>query len=79
MAQIEKRDIVIVNVNLPSDMVKQVKEYANELGLPITQAYVVLIHSALQHKDMIKQMPMLLESISVLKDLALKNNLEEDI
>ena len=32
MAQIEKRDITRVNMNLPTQMVNKVKEYAEELG-----------------------------------------------
>ena len=33
MAQLEKRDITRVNMNLPTQMVNKVKEYAEELGL----------------------------------------------
>lgn len=61
MAQIKKRDITNVNMNLPTPMVLKVKEYANNLGLPITQAYVVLINMALEHKDTLNAIPRLLE------------------
>lgn len=70
MAQLEKRDITRVNMNLPTQMVTKVKEYADSLGLPITQAYTVLINMALEQKDMIKAMPELLKGVSDLKELA---------
>ena len=70
MAQLEKRDITRVNMNLPTQMVNKVKEYAEELGLPITQAYTVLINMALEQKDMLKNMPQILNSMANLKDIA---------
>ena len=70
MAQLEKRDITRVNMNLPTQMVTKVKEYADSLGLPVTQTYTVLINMALEQKDMIKAMPELLKGVSDLKELA---------
>ena len=70
MAQLEKRDITRVNMNLPTQMVTRVKEYADSLGLPVTQAYTVLINMALEQKDMIKLMPELLKGVSDLKEVA---------
>lgn len=69
MAQLEKRDITRVNMNLPTQMVTKVKEYADSLGLPVTQAYTVLINMALEQKDMIKVMPELLKGLSDLNEL----------
>lgn len=76
MPQIEKRDITRVNMNLPTKIVLQVKEYAEELGLPITQAYTVLLNQSLEQKDMLKNMPQILNSMVNLKDIAneLKSN-----
>ena len=70
MAQLEKRDITRVNMNLPTQMVNKVKEYADSLGLPVTQAYTVLINMALEQKDMLKFMPDLLKGVTDLKELA---------
>lgn len=70
MAQLEKRDITRVNMNLPTQMVTKVKEYADSLGLPVTQSYTVLINMALEQKDMIKLMPELLKGVSDLKEVA---------
>lgn len=76
MAQLEKRDITRVNMNLPTKIVLQVKEYAEELGLPITQAYTVLLNQSLEQKDMLKNMPQILNYMANLKDIAneLKSN-----
>lgn len=57
-------------MNLPTQMVTKVKEYADNLGLPVTQAYTVLINMALEQKDMIKAMPELLKGVIDLKELA---------
>lgn len=74
MAQLEKRDITRININLPTHTVNKVKEYAEELGLPITQAYTVLINMALDQKDVIKLVPNLIKSITDLKDLSDSQN-----
>lgn len=73
MAQLEKRDITRVNMNLPTSIVNKVKLYADELGLPITQAYTVLINIALDQKDILKQMPQLIKSIDDLKAISEDN------
>lgn len=70
MAQLEKRDITRVNMNLPTKIVLQVKEYASELGLPITHAYTILLKQSLEQKDMLKNMPQILNSLVNLKDIA---------
>lgn len=69
MAKIEKRDITRVNMNLPSPMVERVKEYAIELGLPITQAYTVLISQALTQKETLNEFPKLIEAIEYAKSI----------
>lgn len=70
MPQIEKRDITRVNMNLPTKIVLQVKKYAEELGLPITQAYTILLNQSLEQKDILKNMPQFLNSLTDLKELA---------
>ncbi len=69
MAQIEKRDITRVSINLPTPMVKKVKEYALELGLPITQSYTVLINMGLEQKQLYNSLPELIKSANTLKDI----------
>lgn len=45
-------ELIRVNMNLPKKIVEQVKKYADELGLPVTQAYIVLLNRALEQKDL---------------------------
>ena len=45
------------------------KEYAESLGLPYTQAYTVLLDLALQQKDAINQLPTLIGQIDKLQKL----------
>lgn len=70
MAIIEKRDIKRVNMNLPTKIVDEVKRYADELGLPITQAYTMLLNQALEQKEMMKNMPQIINSMANIKELA---------
>lgn len=77
MAKLEKRNLTRVNMNLPTKIVDKVKDYAEELGLPITQAYTVLINYALEYKDTIKLLPDILKGISDLKDMS--NDIENDL
>lgn len=59
-----------VNMNLPTKIVEDVKEYAEELGLPVTQAYTMLLNQALEQKDLLKNMPKILNTITELKVVA---------
>lgn len=79
MANMEKRDITRVNMNLPTPMVERVREYANELGLPITHAYTVLLSQALQQKDTLNELPKLLETIEYAKEMQEKEEKKKEI
>ena len=59
-----------VNMNLPTKIVEEVKAYAEELGLPVTQAYTMLLNQALKQKGLIKNMPKILNTINDLKAVA---------
>lgn len=73
----EKRnvDLTRVNINLPSEVVSRVKEYADYLGLPITQTYVVLINFGLEQKEFMKNLPSFLKLMSdINENVELNNN-----
>ena len=57
MAILEKRELTRVNMNLPTEIVNSVKVFANDLGLPITQAYTVLLNQALEQKSLYDSLP----------------------
>ena len=65
-----KLELVRVNINLPKNVIERVKEYADEIGIPMTQAYIVLINMALQQKDVIAMMPALMKGIAELKEIS---------
>lgn len=73
MAKIEKRELTRVNMNLPTEIVEKVKEYAQNLGLPVTQAYTVLINMALEQKEVISSMPKMIELIQKFEEKEKEN------
>ena len=48
-----------VNINLPSNLVDRVKDYADNLGVNTTSAYIFLLNQALNQLDQIQYMPVL--------------------
>lgn len=46
-----------VNINLPGSIVEKVKAYANNLGINVTSAYIVLLNQALEQKEAMNQLP----------------------
>ena len=59
----EKSNIVLkrVNINLPTDLVERVIEYADSIGINTTSAYIVLLNQALDQKEQVKSLPVLLD------------------
>lgn len=69
MAKNNNLDLVRVGINLPSHIVKRVKEYADNLGINITSAYIVLLNQALEQKDAMQQLPLLYQAIGMAQEL----------
>lgn len=61
-----KYTLTRVNMNLPTSLVDKVKDYANLLGVNVTAAYIILLNTALEQNDALKDLPHL---ISLLNDL----------
>lgn len=61
-----KYTLTRVNMNLPTSLVDKVKYYANSLGVNVTAAYIILLNTALEQNDALKDLPHL---ISLLNDL----------
>lgn len=57
-----------VNINLPINIIEQVKTYADELGINTTSAYILLLNQALEYKEIMKQMPTLITLYSDMKN-----------
>lgn len=54
-------ELTRVNYRLPSKLVERVKQYSNDLGVPMTQGVVLLLTKALDNENILEQLPMLLE------------------
>lgn len=54
-------ELTRVNMYLPSKLVKRVKQYSNDLGVPMTQGIILLLTKALDNENILDQLPMLLE------------------
>lgn len=54
-------ELTRVNYRLPSKLVERLKQYSNDLGIPMTQGVVLLLTKALDNENILEQLPMLLE------------------
>ena len=63
-----------VNINIPTSLVERVKEYADSLGMPYTQTYVLLLNNALNNASVINQLPELIAMIKEYKDKDLNDS-----
>lgn len=54
-------ELTRVNYRLPSKLVERVKQYSNDLGVPMTQGVVLLLTKALDNETIIDQLPMIME------------------
>lgn len=68
----KKYDTSRVNMNLPTKLVKRVKDYANDMGVPDTQAYILLLNFGFQYADLPKTM----ETFNQMLEVAKKQDVE---
>ena len=64
MARSANKNLERVNMNLPSHIVERVKEYADDLGINVTSAYIVLLNQALEQKSTINQLPLIIAAFN---------------
>lgn len=55
-----KVDLKRVNINLPTSLIQRVTDYGIENGLNTTSAYIVLLNQALDQKETIKNLPIMM-------------------
>lgn len=75
MTKIKNLDLVRVNMNLPISIVNRVKEYADNLGINVTSAYIVLLNQALEQKQGLDALPLIVEMFNEYKK-ELNNKIE---
>lgn len=71
-----KNELKRVNINLPINLIERVKDYADNLGLNTTSAYIVLLNQALEQKQSIQGLTALTQMYDTLMS-AVGNNPEE--
>jgi len=77
MAKTPNSELERVSINIPSSIVRKVKDYADSLGINYTSAYIVLLNQALDQKDMLKSMPLMFSMVNDIKQLANKDAFEQ--
>ena len=76
MANKKNIELKRVNINLPVHIVERVKEYADNLGINTTSAYIILLNQALDQKEMMTQMPIMISMFNEMKKMQLENDNE---
>lgn len=66
--QFREYDTTRVNYNLPTKLVERVKEYSRFMGIPITQAVVLLLNKGLENNTMLEQLPKLTQFLEDYKN-----------
>lgn len=68
MAKEKNIELVRVNINLPTSLVNEVKDYADSIGINTTSAYIILLNQALEYKQSIQTLPAIVEFINAYKN-----------
>ena len=68
----KKNDFKRVNINVPVELYDRVRNYAEDIGVNITSAYIILLNQALDNKDMLNQMPLITATLT--KAIELQEN-----
>lgn len=55
--------------NLPVTLIERVQEYANDLGINVTSAVIVLINQALEQKETMSKLPLLMSMFDALQTM----------
>lgn len=67
MAKTKNKELTRVNMNLPTSIVDRVKDYADDLGINTTSAYIVLLNQALDQKETLEVLPLMLQAFEEAK------------
>lgn len=70
----KKTRLVRIAMNFPEPLLNQVKEYADSLGVNMTNAFIFLVNQALQQKDIFKNFPIMISMLNELKQMENSNN-----
>ena len=65
----KKTKLIRIAMNFPEPLLNQVKEYGDSLGVNMTNAFIFLLHQALQQKDLFKKFHLMVSMLSEIKNL----------
>ncbi len=77
MVNVKKNDKTRINLNIPTSIVDKVKKYADEMGLNLTSAFIVLINKGLEQNEIYTQLPMLTALLNSAKSFGKEDNLDK--
>lgn len=72
-----KIELKRVNMNLPSELVQKVVDYAERNGFNTTSAYISLLNQGLAQVEIVKSMPIVLDLLNKVMDGSTLN--DEDL
>lgn len=78
MAKKTNLELERVSINIPSNIVTRVKQYADSRGINYTSAYIILLNQALDQTDILSQMPLMYNLLNDVKQLANSNIIQVD-
>lgn len=64
-----KIELTRVNINLPTSLVEEIKEYADSIGINTTSAYIVLLNQALEYKTVMSNFPTIMEAYKKFEEM----------
>ncbi len=72
----KKVELKRVNMNLPISLVHRIEDYAFNMGLNTTSAYIVLLNQALDQKDTLANLPYIIQAINETKGIQIDDDIE---
>ena len=73
----KKTKLVRIAMNFPEPLLNQVKDYAESLGVNMTNAFIFLVNQALQQKDMFNNFPIMISLLNELKQMENTKNFSD--
>ena len=73
----KKTKLVRIAMNFPEPLLNQVKDYAESLGVNMTNAFIFLVNQALQQKDMFNNFPIMISMLNELKQMENTKNFSD--
>ena len=75
-----KVELTRININIPKELHDSVRQYANNLGINLTSAFIVLINNGLNNDELLKKLPKLINLYdSINAESVLFSNVKDEV